>query len=153
MLKNDRIVFRIIFQHCFNSTNIGVCGLFIFLRAASKPARSITSADARALDRFEFLGRASSLLQWNLYIVKIRIMRMPALVKQNLYTVKIATYKDSHGKKTEGKQSCPTAPTRRSKARRRENGGAANPRSRGIAVSSWRAPRRVAAECGKAAGA
>ena len=36
-------------------------------------------------------------------------MRMPAFVKQNLYTVKIATYKESHGKKTKGKQSEPAA--------------------------------------------
>ena len=32
---------------------------------------------------------------------------MPVAVKQNLYTVKIATYKDSHGKKSERKQSEP----------------------------------------------
>src|SRR3954452_20963632 len=32
-----------------------------------------------------------------LYIVKIRVVRMPVPVKQNLYSVKIATYKESHG--------------------------------------------------------
>ena len=32
---------------------------------------------------------------------------MAGIVKQNLYSVKIATYKDSHGKKSERKQSEP----------------------------------------------
>ena len=32
---------------------------------------------------------------------------MVGIVKQNLYSVKIATYKDSHGKKSERKQSRP----------------------------------------------
>ncbi len=41
---------------------------------------------------------------------------MPALVKQNLYSVKIATYKDSHDWKTKGKQGEPSAQTRRGKA-------------------------------------
>src|SRR4029450_1280884 len=78
---------------------------------------------------------------------------MPAAVKQNLYTVKIATYKESHGEKTKTKQGEQSASPQSGKARGGETGGAAYPRSRRNALSSRRLARRVAAGGGKSAGA
>jgi hypothetical protein len=66
----------------------------------------------------------------NLYIVKIQIICLPAFVKQNLYTVKIATYKELHGEKTKTKQGEQSASPQPGKARGGETGGAAYPRSR-----------------------
>src|SRR5689334_708729 len=91
--------------------------------------------------------------QWNLYIVKICVIRIPASVKQNLYTVKIPTYKGAHDKKTKGKQGEAPAQSRRDKAGGGETGGAAYPRGRGFALSSWRLARCAAAGGGKSAGA
>jgi hypothetical protein len=55
---------------------------------------------------------------------------MRAFVKQNLYTVKIATYKESHGWKTKTKQGEPSASPQPGEVCCGETGGAAYPRSR-----------------------
>src|SRR5437899_2453663 len=78
---------------------------------------------------------------------------MPAPVKQNLYTVKIAPYKESHGWKTKTKQGEPPAQPRRGKARSGKTGGAACPRRSGFALSSRRPARCAIAGGGKNTGA
>src|SRR5262249_20578518 len=78
---------------------------------------------------------------------------MTAPVKQNLYTVKIATYKELHGKKTKTKQSESPALAQRGEAGGGQAGRAAKARRSGFALSSRRAARRAAASRGKSAGA
>jgi hypothetical protein len=59
---------------------------------------------------------------------------MAGIVKQNLYSVKIATYKDSHGWKTETKQS--ESPGANAGSHCSKTGGATQPVDRRHAVPS-----------------
>src|SRR3954468_20499956 len=87
----------------------------------------------------------SRLLRLYLYIVKISVTTMPGAVKQNLYSVKMASYKDSHGKIIQRKQNGPPrgeGPPA-CKARSRTAGRPAPPCVGRYPLSSWRPARGV----------